>query len=276
MNDFAKQTAARLARPVDGLCMLLLAALLCGACGGSGRDPLRLNLLTVERHARLCADDDSPLCQVQLRLNALDTAAYGDAARAVNAAVATRLFGLEDLTLQQAADSFANSYLRSYTRDFAPLYREDKADPAKRAWYEYHYNVATDAVQKRDHTFTYLINIDYYEGGAHNIVQTLAMNFNAKTGQPIALADLFVPGYESRLSQRLLEALLDQTQSRDIDELHARGYLYSMDMFTPENFILADDDITFVYNPYELADQSKGIIRLTIDLDELSDIMKTE
>ena len=42
-----------------------------------------------------------------------------------------------------------------------------------------------------------------------------------------------------------------------------------MDMFASENFILSDDEITFIYNPYEIADYSKGKIELTISLDEL-------
>jgi len=77
------------------------------------------------------------------------------------------------------------------------------------------------------------------------------------------------PGFEQKLNEQLLEALLDKTGAKDINQLHEEGYLYSMDMFASENFILGDDEITFIYNPYEIADYSKGRIELKIDIDEL-------
>jgi hypothetical protein len=47
-----------------------------------------------------------------------------------------------------------------------------------------------------------------------------------------------------------------------------------MDMFAPENFSLNDEDVTFVYNPYEIASYDKGMTELTIDNDELEGIWK--
>ena len=100
------------------------------------------------------------------------------------------------------------------------------------------------------------------------------MNFDKATGRQMALADIFVPGYEQRLNELLLEALQEKTGTKNLDELHEEGYLYSMNIFAPENFVLGDDKLTFIYNPYELADYSKGKIELAIDYDDLEDIMK--
>jgi hypothetical protein len=47
-----------------------------------------------------------------------------------------------------------------------------------------------------------------------------------------------------------------------------------MDMFAPENFILGKDDITFIYNPYEIAPYAMGKTELILTYDDMDDIMK--
>ena len=100
------------------------------------------------------------------------------------------------------------------------------------------------------------------------------MNFDEKTGQLLTLSDVFVPGFETTLNGLLLQKLIEQTGAKDQEDLRARGYLYSMDMFAPENFSLNDEDVTFVYNTYEIASYDKGMTELTIDNDELETIWK--
>ena len=91
------------------------------------------------------------------------------------------------------------------------------------------------------------------------------MNFDTQTGRLLQLRDVFVPGYEQQLNELLLDELLRQTDSKDKDELKKKGYLYSMNMFAPENFILGADAVTFVYNTYEIAPYSVGRTELTLD-----------
>ena len=74
----------------------------------------------------------------------------------------------------------------------------------------------------------------------------------------------------------LLEALEEKVGASNLKELHNRGYLYSMDMFPSENFILGDDAITFIYNPYEIAPYEKGCIELKIAYDAIDNILNIE
>jgi hypothetical protein len=46
-----------------------------------------------------------------------------------------------------------------------------------------------------------------------------------------------------------------------------------MDIFPSENFILNDETITFVYNPYEIAPYAVGSIELIITYSEVSKIL---
>ena len=100
------------------------------------------------------------------------------------------------------------------------------------------------------------------------------MNFDNKTGQQLTLADVFVPGYEQPLNELLQEALIEKVSAKDVDDLRSKGYLYSMEMFAPENFVLGEDEVTFVYNPYEIAPYAMGMVELTIDNDELTKLWK--
>ena len=156
----------------------------------------------------------------------------------------------------------------------APLYREDCADKEKHAWYEYTYEIATDTREGKNDCLVYIIDLNMYEGGAHGIRQQLVMNFDAETGKKITYDDLFVPGYSYRLREMLLKELQKQTDTGSLDELHEKGYLLTMDIYAPQNFILGDDDITFIYNPYEIAPYDKGNTELTLSYSKLSEIMK--
>ena len=175
--------------------------------------------------------------------------------------------------LQTAALKFTDDYTTSYKNTMLPLYNQDRNDTAKIAWYEYHYLVEATTQQGTAHTLSYLATVDYYEGGAHGINQLITFNFDIATGKLITLADVFAPGYESQLKTSLMKALKSKTGLNSINELKDAGYLYSMDMFPSENFILNDETITFVYNPYEIAPYAVGSIELVITYNEVSQIL---
>lgn len=101
------------------------------------------------------------------------------------------------------------------------------------------------------------------------------MNFEEKTGRLLSLADIFVDGYESQLKALLLDALKEKTGLTTNQALHNQGYLRSMEIYVPENFILSDTAITFVYNPDEIAPYSLGSIELTIGMPALEKLLKT-
>ena len=245
---------------------VLLAATMTGCGSGSNGSKEAFSRVTVERTVGIDNSKDCPQCQVKLDIiQPTDTAS--EAGRRTNELIVGKIFDMEQLTVQAAADSFANQYTRDYRKNMAPLYREDRADAEKRPWYEYRYTVKTEVKDGREGVTNYLITLSYYEGGAHGIEQLLTLNIDKKTGEPVTLKDVLGEGYEQQLCERLLEALLEKTGTRDLKELHDRGYLYSMDMFVPENYILGDDEVTFIFNPYEIAPYSEGRIELTLDVE---------
>ena len=243
------------------------------SCSSGEEDTLHFEKVQAEKTVSLSNDENTPTCNVHLELD-YATADNGHRAEIVNKAIQQRLLDMENLEMKQAADSFANLYTSNYQKNFLPLYNQDRADTAKRSWYEYHYIITTDVNNGHKGVTVYHINLDYYEGGAHGINQHLTMNFDKETGRPLSLADIFVAGYESQLNEVLLKALYEKTSTKNLRELHDKGYLYSMDMFPSENFVLDDGTITFIYNPYEIAPYAAGCTELTIPYGDLDGILK--
>ena len=254
-----------------------MASLLFAACSSNGggifsSTDYDIDEAKVTKIVNITNEEDVPKCHISLSVKYIK----GDDARAtnINNAIERRLFMFDSLAMQQAVDSFANFYTREYQKNMAPLYREDRADESKRAWYEYNYKVVTETKQGKDDCLIYIIDLDMYEGGAHGIRQQLVMNFDAKTGKQITYDDIFVQGYSYRLREMLLDELKKQTDTNTLDELHAKDYLLTMDIYAPQNFIVGDDEITFIYNPYEIAPFTKGNTELTLSYSKMKEILK--
>lgn len=261
------------------ICIIItLSALLLTACGGSngggifGGSSIDIKEAKTTKVVTITNEDNAPQCQVSLKVKYVK--GDDERATAINNAIEQRLFMFDSLTMQQAVDSFATYYTTAYQKNMAPLYREDRADESKWAWYEYKYEIETDTQRGKDGCLVYIIDLDMYEGGAHGIRQQLVMNFDKKTGKQITYNDLFVQGYSYTLRELLLDELKKQTDTNTLDELHEKDYLLTMDIYPPQNFILGDDEITFIFNPYEIAPYDKGNTELTLSYSKLSKILK--
>ncbi len=255
--------------------LLLLLPLLLFACKGSDEPTLTFEPVIADKEVRLSSEDNSPRCQVHLNMLQA-TADNGEKAKLINDVLLTRLLNKPHSNdFQAAVTQFADDYTKTYKNTMLPLYNQDRNDTAKIAWYEYHYMIETTTQPGTAYTTSYLATVDYYEGGAHGINQLITFNFDNTTGKLVTLADIFAPGYESQLKSALLKALKSKTGLSSMNELKDAGYLYSMEMFPSENFILNDETITFVYNPYEIAPYALGSIELIITYNEVSNILNS-
>ncbi len=247
--------------------------LMIASCKGGDEYNLEFETVVADKTVVLSNDENSPTCIVHLKMEEA-TEADGHRGELINSTVMKRLLDREETTMKLAAEAYANSYTESYKNTLLPLYNQDRADTTKRAWYQYHYIINCSTQKGSKGTIVYLAIIDYYEGGAHGINQLITLNFEAKTGRQLTLSDIFAPGYEQPLKNILLKALKAKTGCSTLNALHEKGYLYSMDIFPSENFILGEETITFVYNPYEIAPYAVGNTELIIPFDDVEDILK--
>lgn len=245
------------------------------ACSTDIDDTIVFDNAIADKEVKLSNDEGSPVCAVHLQI-ATASEKNGHKAEVVNRIIQKQLFNMEELTMQQAVDSFANTYTSTYLRNLLPLYNQDRAYTTKRSWYEYHYVITSEVRQGSQSTMAYIATTDYYEGGAHGVNQRTVMNFDVQTGRLMGLNDFFVPGYESLLTTALQKALCEKVGANDLSSLRQKGYLVGMQMYPSPNFILEDETITFIYNPSEIAPHAKGETELVIPLSNLTQILRKE
>ena len=246
---------------VKNLSFIIVFLWLFASCKSGNDEEVWFETITLEKTANLSNEELSPKCSISLKVQSARQK-KGEAAQNINEYLVERLFNQQDVTVEAAATQFTNAYILNYKNTLLPLYNQDRSDTTKRAWYDYHYIITTET-------------IDYYEGTAHGINQLLTMNFDKKTGRHLALSDIFATGYEQQLTAKLLTALKEKTGSADLTELKEKGYLNSMDMFPTENFIIGEETLTFIYNPYEIAPYNMGMTELIIPYSDIEKILKT-
>lgn len=242
------------------------------SCSEIYDEKVGIDTINISRTMPLSSDRDSPTCKINLSViyfNKKDTVSSS-----INRTIERKLFEMQDLGIKQAADSFTTKYTKEYVSYLTPFYKEDRKNGSTQSWYDYRYTLKTEIKYGRSGTIIYIYNEELFEGGAHGIIQRKVMNFDRKTGRLIELKDIFVPGYEKRLNNVLLQGLKNKVGAKDIDELHDSGYLYSMDMFPSGNFMLENAGITFIYNPYEIAPYEKGQTEIFVDYSDIDDLMK--
>lgn len=144
-------------------------------------------------------------------------------------------------------DSIASDFLANYK-----AFKRDFPESSQR-WFMEH---SLQWVDETDSTILISAAINEYGGGAHGNYAINYYQVSKKDGKPLKLADLY-----SQEEIRRMSVIM----SVSIDPSIA---LLTETIYPNDNFILSGDSITFVYNPYEIAPYSEGVIRLTLPRDQ--------
>ena len=118
------------------------------------------------------------------------------------------------------------------------------------------------------------VEFDYSEGHANSIHELQPINFYTTTGDYIRTSDIFVDGYETQLTPILLKALMEREEVGSLDALKEKGYLQTVDMYVPQNYIVGDNTITFIFNPSEIASLELGTIELVLTYAQMKKLIK--
>lgn len=101
-------------------------------------------------------------------------------------------------------------------------------------------------------------------GGAHGILNITILNFNAETGNSLKNTDL----------------IKDQEAFKTISEKHFKKTTKNKDLLLdydsfemPANMGYSKEGIVLLYNTYEVAPYSTGIIQFTIPFEEVKDVL---
>lgn len=169
----------------------------------------------------------------------------------INQGISDSVFGLD---YQGDIKGMVQAYRDLCVRDF----RGENIDASwtlteKGVFGEYYGN-------KRSYIFTSKIE----NGGSRDVVSKTGVVFDTKTGAILTERELLLPGYEVTLPGLIAKHRFDT--KKDIK--------YFPDaIWTSNNFYVSTKGITFIYNPYDVAPATEGIIEITVPWQDLRPIM---
>lgn len=259
----------------------IMGVLICASCNGGAadkgtdKDSIVFDSVKVDSVLALGEDTAGPRCHVSLCL----TYFKGKNAGRINDSIirsgilSPDYFSItpQKITPQEAADSFVTRYVTEYERDYGELYKADKMHGAS---YNCEYILKTHVIQENDKYYTYIANIYNYGGGAHGSSIVVARNIDIKTGKIVSLKDMFVPGYEHELNELIVKALCEKYEVADLKALNDKTIFLGIDVYAPDNFIIEDDGITFIYSSDEIASHAEGEIRAEVGNKDLERILR--
>ena len=123
---------------------------------------------------------------------------------------------------------------------------------------------------------SYCVERYVYTGGAHGSNFRQFVNYNLQTGEQIDEEQLFAENYQEPLTQLLLQYMVEQNDEIAlIQDLQEAGYNVD-DIHPNDNFYLAEEGITYVFNPYDIAPYALGETEILIPWSALQNILKPE
>lgn len=111
------------------------------------------------------------------------------------------------------------------------------------------------------------VTLDVYEitGGAHGMPDKRCANFDTVTGRRLELSDFLVPDHKKHL---------DILVRKELEKDHAEDLIRYEGI--NNNFLVSQKGLTFVFNVYEIAPYSAGILEASLSWSQISALVRTD
>lgn len=268
----------------------LAACFLLAGCDGQKQfDSDAIKSVKVEEEAHLEDNATSPSCKFAIDYSYLAATDAADSImRRINEAALSASLGKEYARLEPAAavDSFKNAYISYYRKEVSELYEEDVRNGTSAgdlpSWYNYEYSLTTEFSDGKEGVLNYTSKTFEYTGGAHPNEWGKWLNFDKANGRALSMDDVFIPAAEPSICEMLLDALIEEMSIRlendkikTLEDLQNEGILNSTNIYIPENFLLKKNEVSFLYNKYDIAPYATGTIVLSLPYGKIEQYMNT-
>jgi hypothetical protein len=108
-------------------------------------------------------------------------------------------------------------------------------------------------------------------GGAHGNTNVRFFNFNPQTGKLYNKKDLIS---NIRDLSEVIEKRLKKDLHADNDTEFTEAIFFGKDFQLPETFGYSNEGLIILYNPYEIASYSQGLVEFTIPFSEVNQFLK--
>jgi len=186
---------------------------------------------------------------------------------------------LQKVQQAMAADFFGPDFAKADARTSAAAF--DASLPGAYAMQadstaiEGYAHIHSTAALVGENIVAYTVDRDEYTGGAHGMATTTLANYNLATGARLTLDDVFTPEGRTELAGAIRGEIVRMKNVAAWDELVDTECFNPVGEVGPtENFLLGADNITFVYNPYDIACYAAGSTRVTLSTANLAGFRK--
>lgn len=258
---------------------------LVGCTEGQYSENAIVNVCLNDTTVRLVSgDESSPYCHIKLKFAYLNPYEKNDSSsEAVNHTLKQMYFGdlYAGLSPHKFIDTITAGLIDDYRHDVEESYFTDLRNGVRAenmpSWYNYEFEITSELEKGRNGIWNYRIATFQYTGGAHPNRWSKWVNIDEKTGKPIEGKTVFAKADSAEIHNLILENIIAISNSRldtdtitSIEGLRTNGVLLNEDVFIPENFLLKNDGVEFLYNPYEIASYSMGSFEFTIPDEDIS------
>lgn len=135
------------------------------------------------------------------------------------------------------------------------------------------YLIHTSYLGQRENIATFNIFRHYDFGGAHPFYLNEYLPIDLETKSLITLDDLFEPSKQTTVKDILWKEYLIINEVHINPQKETELYINKEDFFLAESFYFNHEGINFVYSPYSIGPYAQGEITLTIDWNNVKDLI---
>lgn len=176
-----------------------------------------------------------------------------------------------EVNIRQAVNRFVHQYMNDYKSENSLLYKGDANHPTA---YHNKYKLWTEIQNNKAGVLTYIIKLMTAHGDNTVSNQTIVKNFDLNTGTLITLSDLFIEGYEASVMDCIIDKLTKRYKAKDIAELKQKGFFIDVQPYISHNYMIRNNEMTFIYNEDEIAPHHFGEIAVDINHSHLNKYLK--
>lgn len=226
--------------------------------------------------------DDSASVKISHSIDYYKTYEGGKALRKkINHAIVKACFGDEyaGLSIEEASDVVSDTLIANYQKDAGQSYDEflaySKDNDNDYSWTpatfcNWYYSTTGRFGDGFMDFQTYQVLSESYTGGAHGMYYSIPYIIDMKTGEIVTENDLFKPGYVAPVTE-LIKTRLQYEQGNDTFKT-----MFQEGIVPNGKCGVSGEGVTWFFQPYEIASYAEGIIKVTIQWEDLKPYLNPE
>ena len=166
-------------------------------------------------------------------------------------------------TVKETMAAFADKTKTEWEAELAERYEPESE---YKDMFQYYYIVKGNPVENGlDSIMSYEAQTSCYLGGAHGSHVVQYFNFNRTSGKLLSIQDIVPAAKEMLVLMAMQDQLCQDYEAKDLADLQEQtGITMLGDLYLTNNFLLKGDSILFLFNQYDIAPYSAGLISVTL------------